>query len=258
MNGWKKINAYVHLFGRLLDPGQAISVWIRGLRACPRFLREMEKYSRLPEAESISVWDVQPHLCDRTETTPFDRHYFYQGVWAFGKVKESGVESHVDVGSEVRWAGLLSTITKVTLIDIRPFETGLKNLVVTKGDILNIPFEDNSVDSLSCLHVAEHIGLGRYGDLLNPRGTKEAICELARVLAPGGNLYFSVPVGKPRICFNAHRIHAPQQILDYFRHLELIEFSGIDDQGKFRQEMDPGDFADATYACGLFHFTKGL
>lgn len=104
--------------------------------------------------------------------------------------------------------------------------------------------------------MAEHIGLGRYGDPLDPEGTKKAARELARVLAPRGNLYFSVPVGKPRVCFNAHRIHSPEQILDYFYDLELVQFSGIGDDRTFRQDMAPSDLAEASCACGLFHFTK--
>ena len=151
---------------------------------------------------------------------------------------------------------MLTAITKVTFIDIRPLIVNLENFDSKPGSILALPFGDNSVPSLSCLHVAEHIGLGRYGDPLDPEGTKKATRELARVLALQGNLYFSVPVGKPRVCFNAHRIHSPQQILDYFYDLELIQFSGIDDRGNFRQAIDPGDLANASYACGLFHFTK--
>lgn len=84
---------------------------------------------------------------------------------------------------------LLSTITKTTFIDIRPFKTDLKDLAVKKGDILNMPFEDNSIKSLSFLHVAEHIGLGRYGDKLDPEGTKKACIELSRILAPDGKLF---------------------------------------------------------------------
>ena len=223
-----------------------------------RYLSDWRKYCRLPSAEPLTFINTYPRVYDWIELTPFDAHYFYQGVWAFRKIKESGTRSHIDVGSRIDWVALLSTITKVTFFDIRPFKARLEDLVVRKASILDIPLEDNSVGSLSCLHVAEHIGLGRYGDSLDPKGTKKATRELARVLAPGGNLYFSVPVGKTRVCFNAHRIHSPQQILDYFRDLELIEFSAIDDYGRLRQNMEPGDLADATYACGLFHFTKKL
>lgn len=233
-----------------------INLKIHNIPKLIKFYGSYKKYKHLVNSEDLNILDSYPCIDDNTSTTHFDAHYFYQGVWAFKKIRESGVKRHVDVGSEVRWVGLLSTITKVTFIDIRLFETDLKNLIVKKGNILNMPFEDNSVDSLSCLHVAEHIGLGRYGDSLDPEGTKKATREFARVLAPQGNLYFSVPVGKPRVCFNAHRIHSPQQILDYFHNLKLLQFSGISDSGTFRQDIEPGHLADSNYACGLFHFTK--
>jgi len=104
--------------------------------------------------------------------------------------------------------------------------------------------------------VAEHVGLGRYGDPLDPLGTKKSCKELARILAPCGDLYFSVPVGRPRLCFNAHRIHAPQQIIDYFTGLDLVEFSGIDDEGHFLRNAAMERFENMNYACGLFHFTR--
>jgi hypothetical protein len=119
-----------------------------------------------------------------------------------------------------------------------------------------MPYDDNSLPSISCLHVAEHIGLGRYGDPLDPLGTKKAAKELSRCLARGGNLYFSLPVGKPKLCFNAHRIHSPWQILDYFPALKLVEFSGYDDQKRFVENADMRSFENAKYACGMFLFTK--
>jgi len=223
----------------------------------PRLIKlysSYKKYKLLTNAEKLNISDFYPCLNENTPATPFDAHYFYQGVWAFRKIKESGVENHVDVGSEIRWVGLLSTTTKVTFVDIRPFETGLKDLVVKKGDILNLPYEDNSVDSLSCLHVAEHIGLGRYGDKLDPEGTKKAYKELSRILAVKGNLYFSVPVGKQKTYFNAHRVHSPRTIVEYFNDLELIELSGVTDSGKFIEDIDT--LENLNYGCGLFWFKK--
>jgi len=132
----------------------------------------------------------------------------------------------------------------------------LENFESKKGSILELPFEDDSVQSISCLHVAEHVGLGRYGDDLDPGGTEKATRELARVLARGGNLYFSVPLGKPRVCFNAHRILPPQQVLNYFRDLRLVGFAAVDDSGMFREGITPSELQNASYACGLFHFSK--
>jgi len=151
---------------------------------------------------------------------------------------------------------MLSTIAKVTFIDIRPLNANLKNLKPEYGSILEMPYSDNSIVSLSCLHVAEHIGLGRYGDPLDPEGTLKATRELIRVLARGGDLYFSLPVGKPRLCFNAHRIHSPEQILNYFVELKLVEFSGVNDKGNFLENIDPSELANQDYACGMFWFRK--
>jgi len=220
------------------------------------FFSELRQYKRMEGAEDISFRDLYPILNERTSTTAFDTHYFYQDIWAFKKIFESGVESHVDVGSKVDYVGFLSAITRVIFIDIRPLITDLPSLESKAGSILEMPYPDGSIPSLSCLHVAEHIGLGRYGDPLDPLGTVKACRELQRVLAPKGNLYFGLPIGKPRVCFNAHRIHSAEQILEYFSELKLVEFSFVNDKGCFLQNVEHSIGRDAKYGCGLFQFTK--
>ncbi len=208
-------------------------------------------------AEPIKLLDTYPCLFDRTKKTRIDGHYFYQDSWAFKRIYAQRPKTHVDVGSDVNYVGFLTTITQVHFVDIRPLDvSNISNLKNIEGSILEMPYEDNSIDSLSCLHVAEHIGLGRYGDPLDPLGTKKAASELSRCLAKGGNLYFSLPVGEPKLCFNAHRIHSPQQILDYFSGLKLVEFSGTDDDKNFAENIDIGRLANSKYGCGMFWFTK--
>jgi len=236
----------------LFDPLHFVS----GVPRYIGFFVDMTRYSRMKGSEKIRAINLYPCIHNKTEATRFDPHYFYQDIWAFKKILESGVKHHADVGSKVDFVGFLTVITDVEFIDIRPLSAQLDNFTSKKGSILAMPFADNSVYSLSCLHVAEHIGLGRYGDKLDPKGTKKACKELARVLAPGGNLYFSLPVGNPRLCFNAHRIHSPKQILEYFNNLQLLEFSGIDYNKNFRRNIDISVLENSKYACGLFHFTK--
>ena len=220
------------------------------------FFRDWKNYAKMPNAEPITIKNIYPCIHDKTSSTPFDSHYFYLNVWAFKRILQSQTEFHVDVGSSGTYVGMLSTITKVTFIDIRPLNTNLRNLESKYGSILEMPYPDNSIASLSCLHVAEHIGLGRYGDPLDPEGTVKATKELTRILARGGDLYFALPVGKTRLCFNAHRIHSPEQILEYFGDLKLLEFSGVDDKGNFLENIDPSELATQDYACGMFRFRK--
>ena len=237
---------------QLIDPFRLV----RGIPRYVGFLKDWTKYSRLEDSESIKLLDTYPCIHEKTEITSFNIHYFYQDIWAFKKIYASKSNHHVDVGSAIDFVGFLTAITKVTFVDIRPLLATLDNFDSIKGSILSLPFEDNSLLSLSCLHVAEHIGLGRYGDPFDPLGTKKACKELYRILAPKGNLYFSVPVGKTRLCFNAHRIHSPEQIIDYFSDLELVELSGINDEGRFIKNIDVSILENADYGCGLFLFRK--
>lgn len=220
------------------------------------YLKDMIKYKRMNGAEKIKLIDTYPILDEKTKKTKIDKHYFYQSAWAAKLIYESKTEKQVDVGSQINLIGDLCAFTKVTFIDLRPLDAKLENLESKKGSILKMPYKNNSVKSLSCLHVAEHIGLGRYGDPLDPQGTIKACKELTRVLEKGGHLYFSVPVGKPRLCFNAHRIFSPDNILQYFKGLTLVELSGVDDNGNFKRNRKIQEMKDWSYGCGLFHFTK--
>ena len=152
----------------------------------------------------------------------------------------------------------LTALTKVTFVDIRPLEANIEGLESVAGSLLAMPFEDQSLESLSCLHVVEHIGLGRYGDPLDPLGSRKAIAELQRVVAPGGHLLFSTPVGAPRVCFNAHRIHDPHELRALFGELELVEFSGVDDAGEFRRHRELDELAGSAYACGMYLLRRPL
>ncbi len=229
----------------------------RALLGYPGYVRDMYKYTRMDDAEQIRFADTYPCLLDKTAKTRVDSHYFYQHLWAFKKIHSLNPKLHVDVGSNVNFVGMLSAITEVHFVDIRPLNvSNVENLKSIKGSILDLPYENNSLESISCLHVAEHIGLGRYGDPLDPLGTKKAATELSRCLAKGGNLFLSLPVGKPKVCFNAHRIHSPKQILDYFSGLKLVELSGTDDNKRFIERIAIDILENARYACGMFWFTK--
>jgi hypothetical protein len=121
-----------------------------------------------------------------------------------------------------------------------------------------LPMRSGSLPSISCMHVVEHIGLGRYGDPLDPAGDLKAIAELKRVLAPGGDLLFVTPVGRPRIVFNAHRIYAYQQIIEAFAGLSLRQFALVPDD--MRQDLlvdaSPAVADQQQYGCGCFWFQR--
>jgi len=199
--------------------------------------------------------DLYPCLADATLKTRFDPHYFFQAAWLARKLAASRPSVHTDIGSDVGMVGVISAFVPVEFLDIRPLDVALAGLASRKDDLSGIGLASGSVASLSCLHVLEHIGLGRYGDPLDPDGHVKAAGELSRVLAHGGDLYVSVPVGRERVCFNAHRVFSAATVKELFATLELQEFALVDDAGRFAPGAEAAAAAQE-YACGLFHFVK--
>jgi len=247
---------YFYLLYRLVSPIFNPLKFYSGITGYSWFLRDMIKFKKMDSSAKLLTKNLFPILNEKTPQTFFDVHYFYQQLWAFEHIYKRKPKSHVDVGSTYSMSGYISKITKSIFVDIRPIRTSLENLEVINGDILKLPFKKKSIKSLSCLHVVEHVGLGRYGDAINPEGAKNACEELVRVLAKNGHLYFSTPIGKNRICFNAHRVHAPEMILKYFSGLKLLEFSVVDDDGKYHENVNYKKYNKINYGCGFFLFTK--
>lgn len=235
---------------RRLDPVLDLSYVQRGLKGYVWYLRDRARYRAMGGDAPAS--EANPQLHDRIEKSAYDAHYFHLDNWALRRVIETKPPHHVDVGSRVDTVAHMAAFTPTTFVDIRPLEAKVDGLTSRGGNITQLPYPDRSLPSLSCLHVAEHIGLGRYGDPLDPDGTRKACAELARVLAPGGNLFFAMPVGRPRTCFNAHRIHDPREVAALFPGLALVEFSGVDDAGEFRRHRKPEELAGMEYACGMY------
>ena len=65
-----------------------------------------------------------------------------------------------------------------------------------------------------------------------------------------------MPVGRPRVCFNAHRIHDPHDVRAFFGELELVEFAGVDDAGLFRRHRELDELVGQDYACGMFRLRR--
>ncbi|MBL0919593.1 MAG: DUF268 domain-containing protein [Hydrogenophaga sp.] len=227
-----------------------------GLAYLPRFIRHWMRFSRLSKDARLRLVDAYPNLCDWVASTPFDPHYFYQAAWLARQLASAPPAKHLDIGSDVKLIGTLSAFVPTEFMDFRPLDATLTGLECTRGDILALPMADDSVTSVSCLHVVEHIGLGRYGDPIDPEGSRKAIAELERVLAHGGRLFLSVPVGRERICFNAHRVFATKTIVDLFGKLNLISFSLVDDTGRFWPDCSPDRANGLDYGCGMFVLEK--
>ena len=222
-----------------------------------QYIGELFKFNRINDRRFlVHTKDIYPCLKDKITNTPFDHHYTYHPAWAARILAQTRPAYHVDISSILSFSTIVSAFVPVKFYDYRPAKLNLHNLESGFADLKQLSFPDNSIPSLSCMHTIEHIGLGRYGDEIDPQGDIKSINELKRVLQPGGDLLFVTPVGKSKIEFNAHRIYSFEQIVEYFSPLILKEFSLIPDAGGLLPNADPALVKEQQYGCGCFWFKK--
>jgi SAM-dependent methyltransferase len=213
------------------------------------------RHANLPKMD----WrERYPCLDEKTPKMGYEPHYTYHCAWACRVLVSTSPRFHVDISSSLQFAAMASAWVPVHHMDFRRPDIVLSGLKTSTGSLLNLPLQSNSVASLSCMHVVEHVGLGRYGDPLNVWGDQQAANELSRVLAPGGNLLIVVPLGRPRINFNAHRVYSYEQALGLFSELQLKQFALIPDNFESGMIVDarPDVVNSQEWGCGCFVLTK--
>jgi len=199
-------------------------------------------------------------LNEDTATTDFDAHYIYFVAWAVRKLAENKPPLHVDFSSSLHFVTTAAAICETRFYDLRPAELFIEGLTCLKADLTALDIETRSLDSVSCMHVLEHIGLGRYGDTPDASGDLKAIDELKRIVRPGGRLYVVAPSGKPCVVFNAHRIYPVESFDGYFAdQFDLEELYFIKGEPKTAPPLLNPSFAETlpyNMGCGCYMFRK--
>lgn len=247
--GVKNFTNYCHTFG----------LWRESF-----ITEDMKTYESLNVRENfrIDTKHLWPIAGDRYAMAGAMHNYFWQDLWAARKIRQSGVERHFDIGSRIDGfiAHLLAMDIEVSLIDVRAFPGEVEHLHTIVDDATSLKqVADASVESMSALCSLEHFGLGRYGDPIDPEACFTCFANLQKKIKKGGRLYLSVPVGRERVEFNAHRVFYAQTIADAFSDLTLKEFSCAAER-RIEYHVDlhkyDQDGHDGEYRYGLFYFVR--
>jgi len=205
-----------------------------------------------------------PVLSDKyLESWDYKTHYFIQDLRMAKKIYNANPIKQVDIGSRIDWfVWHLAVFREVEVLDIRPLSSEIPWVIFRQQDCTKIDGEYSEyTDSLSCLHTIEHIWLGRYWDPIDPDWHIKLIESFNILLKNWGKLYFSTPIGSPRIQFNAHRVFWVQEIfLLLSKYFTLHEFAYIDESFKLHENVDinKGFWSnfDLRYGCWLFVLEK--
>ena len=228
------------------------------------FQRDKKQYNMLNTREAFRIQERYewPIIGDKFNNAGTAGNYFWQDLWAAKLINKSGIKNHFDIGSRIDGfiAHLLAMDIDVTLIDIREFPTEIEHLHTLVDDATNLAqVENESIESMSALCSLEHFGLGRYGDPIDPEACFKCFKKIQDKICKGGNLYISVPVGKERLEFNAHRVFYAETIVKQLDKMKLKEFSCTAD-GMIEHNVDihkyDEDKHNGNYRYGLFYFIK--
>jgi len=135
----------------------------------------------------------------------------------------------LDVGSTGSQLPLMFAVLgyEVWTIDIRKYDYDgiINNLNCTVGDIMETNFQDSFFDIVLATSTIEHIGLGRYGDIIDSEGDRKSIEEIRRIITNGGVFLMTVPFGRPFLSRRC-RIYNNDSLLALLRnfHIENIEY----------------------------------
>ncbi len=236
---------------------------IRHARAFARFVAEFRAFHAMQAGagmhRAVRWKERYPCLEDRTSSTHYPVDYVYHTAWGARVLAATRPTRHVDISSFLYFGVVVSAFVPVEFYDYRAADIVLDGYRSGRADLIRLPFASGSIGSLSCMHVVEHVGLGRYGDPLDPEGDQKAVRELIRVLAPGGDLLLVVPMGRPRIEFNAHRIYSAAMAAELWSGLRLVEFTLIPDPPARNGMIRNATLAEADlqdHGCGCFWLRK--
>lgn len=245
------------LVGNLgFDPGRLLL-----LRFLPRYLSHARRF----RAQGGAIHAHMPIFVDWQEQAgAASGHYFHQDLLVATAIHEATPRRHIDVGSRVDgFVAHVAAFRTIELLDVRALqETGHPRIRYMQADLMDEASVPQAVsDSVSCLHVLEHLGLGRYGDEIDPRGHLRGFNNLLRMLEPGGTLYVSFPIGQAtEVHFNAHRVFHPADVLgwaDTPGTVELLRFDFVDDQGALHRDANPcGPLPPMYFGCGIYTLRK--
>lgn len=233
----------------------------------PQFLRDYRELKRQQKTSSVSFpfGELYPCLDDRSDNAGTAKgHYFHQDLLVARRIFANAPRLHVDVGSRVDgFVAHVAAYREIEVFDVRPLKSNIPNVRFRQVDLMAPlpPALQGYCDSVSCLHALEHFGLGRYGDTVDFEGHLKGLANLKGVLAKGGKLYLSVPIGPQRIEFNAHRVFAVSTLLSLNRDMRVDRFSYVDDRGDLHENAAlEADTVAANfgcrYGCGIFELTK--
>jgi len=220
--------------------GFDILCFYNSLRGLPKYLIDLYKFKKIYKGKL----NYLPCLNDRFEKLGFtSSEYFWQDLLVSQWIFNANPRKHADIGSRIDgFVAHIASFRHLEVLDIRKIKIKVSKVTFRQIDLMSskqvaaFVKKNGYFDSLSCLHVLEHFGLGRYGDKVNRFGYEQGLQCMAKLLEKNGILYLSTQVGPARVEFNSNFVFQPNHICNIFARLnfKLIKLAILDKNGKLK------------------------
>lgn len=206
------------------------------------------------------------------DPTEFFNYYDAFAFWLFEKLKnykklkEIGSGKRIlDLGNKKMCNALLSSENEVYAIVLKDCGDKISNVKWVVHDVVKpLPFPDHTFDiftSASTLHI---VGLGRYGDELNPNTLINFISELDRVMKKESHLIFCSTYGKNFLRFNDGWVFDIDTWKKLFSKWELVDWlidnwSGLHRKNfekRFTKDLSLDGWYEGEYRVIFLHFMR--
>lgn len=124
----------------------------------------------------------------------------------------------LDFGSGDSSLGLVAALAgyHVTAVDLGDvaWPYAHERLAFLRGDLLDLPLEEASLDLVLNCSAVEHVGIpGRYGVVEGrPDGDLAAMAKMRSLLRPGRPMLLTIPAGRDAVFPPWHRVYGPERL----------------------------------------------
>ena len=260
-----------HAFFRRVYLYTGIDISVRAVSFLNFFAikKQLRQFKKQGQKSSVSfpVTKLSAYYEDKQDSAGTESilgYAFYQNLYVAQQIYQNNPVRHIDIGSDIySFVAHVASYREIEICDIRPLNRLIANVKFKQLDVMQLNDEDiESTDSISCLHALEHFGLGRYGDPICYDGYLLGFQNIYKMLKPQGIFYFSVPLGKQRVEFHAHRVFSLKYLLELIMpYYEIKSFSYIDDNDVFHEnviisEEKISNNCGCRWGCAVFELVK--
>jgi hypothetical protein len=202
------------------------------------------------------------------DPTEYFDHYDAFAAWAAQRIfARPGRLNTLDVGSVKLMNGVLAAAHDVTSLVLADCGDRISAVRYVRHDVADpLPFPAASFDVFTSMVSLPLVGLGRYGDRMDPNCLPRFVAELGRVMKADADLLISMCLGPNVLNFNNGwfldmptilRVFDGWHVVDHLVDTQSSPRTTPSDGERFSKDTSVDGIAPGDYRVVFLHFRRG-